>query len=90
LNQMRLIWESHKEFIAPPSFDHLVDQVMRILRNESDSFAYSRIVKLLVGDLTAKYVVLQGEYASIMNSISWIVGRFITMPFRKIFSLFGK
>lgn len=94
LNQIRLLDETHKEFIAPPSFDHQFHHTLEIIRIESDDFAYSRIVKLLNGDflrltqriseLDKQIIEKEQKISALLNSYTWKLGYFLLWPIRKI------
>ena len=94
LNQMKLVGENHKEFITPPSFNHHLKEIMRILKDNSESFEYSRMIEVfcdeLQNSLQSNYNSLQSNYNSVVNSCTWKIGRIFTKPFQIIFSFFRK
>ena len=108
LNQILLISQIHKEYA---SFSSL----LKNLREESDIFKHSRVIRFLNGDFfhltqllatkdkehgieigkrdaeigkrDAEIYKRDTEITVILNSYTWKIGRIITWPIRKIFSL---
>ena len=115
LNQILLISQIHKEYASFSSFDSIFNAVLKNLREESDIFKHSRVIRFLNGDFfhltqllatkdkehgieigkrdaeigkrDAEIYKRDTEITVILNSYTWKIGRIITWPIRKIFSL---
>lgn len=100
INQLNLVLLAHKNYLHSNGFDLIMYRIFEIIRDKSENYNHSRIIKFLNGDywgLTAiinskNELIHQKEYelSAVVNSYTWKIARAFSYPIRKILSILRK
>ncbi len=97
LNQLNLVLLAHKNYLHSKGFDLLMYRIFEIIRDKSENYNHSRIIKFLNGDFWGLSATIDSknelihqkefELSAIVNSYTWRIAKIFSYPIRKIISL---
>ena len=100
INQLNLVLLAHKNYLHSKGFDLLMYRIFEIIRDKSDNYKHSRIIKFLNGDFWGLSAIINSknelihkreyELSAMVNSYTWKIARIISYPIRKVLSMFRR